>query len=113
MREGLQWECWGILVMNIQSNERASGLFSNLQFRLSSVLLFAPVQARKIVSLLGCKSSEDLLVVANELGFAEVDFLYSYEPTPGELEDFYNFLGLSKTITDDPGIRPVEQHFPP
>jgi hypothetical protein len=50
-------------------------------------------QARELVTLLGCKSSSEFLAEAEDLGFMEEDFLYTYNPKPGEIEDFYKFLG--------------------
>lgn len=50
--------------------------------------------ARKLVTLLGCETSEEFLEKATQLGFKESDFLLTYNPRPNELDEFYRFLGF-------------------
>ncbi len=61
----------------------------------------AEKQAGQLLALLGCQNLVEFMALAAELGFEEEDFLYTYDPKPGELEDFYIFLGFSLSTGED------------
>ena len=52
----------------------------------------ALAEAHEILMQLGCKSADDYVNMAKKQGYEKEDLLYTYEPGPGELDEFFTFL---------------------